>query len=288
LCFAPESPWHFVRKGRFEDAEASVRRLQGEDCPTSPKDAVAAIHHVNTLEEELSVGTSYRDCFKGFELRRTEIACLCFAGQIMSGTPIAYNATYFFEQVGLDSSVIYNLNIGGTVLALFGAVCSWLFLMPRFGRRTIYVCGTFTMGTLLYIIGLLNIWSDKSRRVGLSQSILALVWKFCFQLSAGQLGWAIPAEVGSTRLRQKTIVLARNAYYITLVIANVLQPYMINPTAWGLSGYTGKHKDFHSAASEGQRDRELTTDTRFCLGHHSLLYLHLGILQASRDQRSYF
>jgi SP family general alpha glucoside:H+ symporter-like MFS transporter len=206
----------------------------------------------------------------------------------MSGTPIAYNATYFFEQVGLDSSVIYNLNIGGTVLALFGAVCSWLFLMPRFGRRTIYVCGTFTMGTLLYIIGLLNIWSDKSRRVGLSQSILAPVWKFCFQLSAGQLGWAIPAEVGSTRLRQKTIVLARNAYYITLVIANVFQPYMINPTAWGLSGYTGKHKDFHSAASEGQRDRELTTDTRFCLGHHSLLYLHLGILQASRDQRSYF
>lgn len=240
LSFAPESPWHLVRKGRFEESEAVLRRLQDDDCPTNPKDTVAAIHHVNSLEEQLSVGTSYRDCFKGFELRRTEIACLCFAGQIMSGTPIAYNATYFYEQVGLASDVIYNLNLGGTVLALVGATCSWIFLMPRVGRRTIYVCGTFTMGTMLYLIGILNIWSSKNSNIGLGQAIIAVVWKFVFQLSTGQLGWAIPAEVGSTRLRQKTIVLARNAYYIVLVIANVLQPYMMNPTAWGLSGYTGK------------------------------------------------
>lgn len=60
-----------------------------------------------------------------------------------------------------------------------------------------------------------------------------------FQLSAGQLGWALPAEVGSTRLRQKTICLARNAYYIVSVIAGVLQPYFMNPKAWNLRGYAG-------------------------------------------------
>lgn len=62
---------------------------------------------------------------------------------------------------------------------------------------------------------------------------------FIFQLSAGQLGWALPAEVGSTRLRQKTICLARNAYYIVSVIAGVLQPYFMNPKAWNLRGYAG-------------------------------------------------
>ena len=63
---------------------------------------------------------------------------------------------------------------------------------------------------------------------------MTLIWKVCFQLSVGQLGWALPAEVGSTRLRQKTIVLARNTYYIAQVIANTLQPYFMNPSAWNL------------------------------------------------------
>lgn len=110
--------------------------------------------------------------------------------------------------------------------------------MPNFGRRNIYLTGVGGMVTTLFIIGILNRWVDQYS-VGLAQAIMTLVWKVCFQLSVGQLGWAIPAEVGSTRLRQKTIVLARNTYYISQVIANVLQPYFMNPSAWNLRGYTG-------------------------------------------------
>ena len=73
----------------------------------------------------------------------------------------------------------------------------------------------------------------------MSQAVLTLVWTFVFQLSAGQLGWALPAEIGSTRLRQKTICLARNGYALTSVVAGVLQPYFMNPTKWNLKGYTG-------------------------------------------------
>jgi MFS transporter, SP family, general alpha glucoside:H+ symporter len=94
------------------------------------------------------------------------------------------------------------------------------------------------MATTLIIIGIINPWVNR-RSVGLSQASLTVVWKLFFQLSVGQLGWAIPAEIGSTRLRQKTIVLARNSYYISQVIGNVLQPYFMNPTAWNLRGYTG-------------------------------------------------
>lgn len=45
--------------------------------------------------------------------------------------------------------------------------------------------------------------------------------------------------MGSTRLRKKTICLARNSYYIVSVISQVLQPYFMNPTQWNLNGYTG-------------------------------------------------
>lgn len=140
--------------------------------------------------------------------------------------------------MGLNTDLLYKLNVGGTALALFGTFVNWFVLMPYFGRRTVYVAGMFGMATILFVIGILNVWTDR-RSVALTQASLTLVWTFTFQLSAGQLGWALPAEIGSTRLRQKTVCLARNAYYLVSVIAGVLSPYFMNPTAWNLRGYTG-------------------------------------------------
>ena len=110
--------------------------------------------------------------------------------------------------------------------------------MPYFGRRVIYLWGLLGMTIVLFLIGILNVHT-KVYTYGITQSSLCIVWTFFFQLSVGQLGWALPAEVGSTRLRQKTICLARNSYYIVAVVANVLQPYFMNPLQWNLKGYTG-------------------------------------------------
>lgn len=240
ISFAPSSPWHEVRMERYDEAEKSLRRLQRASADIDPRDTLAAIIYTNNLEQKLSIGTSYWDCFKSFELRRTEIACMCFMGQPLSGAPFAYNSTYFFEQVGLDPETTYSLNLGGTGLALFATLLNWFFIMPRFGRRPVYIVGMGVMALTLVLIGILQVWGDK-QNVGFAQSALCLFWTFSFQMSAGQLGWALPAEVGSTRLRQKTICIARNAYYVVNVVSGVLQSYFINPTAWNLSGYSGTY-----------------------------------------------
>ncbi|KAH8171475.1 sugar transporter domain-containing protein [Sarocladium implicatum] len=246
VCFfMPESPWHLVRKGRYSEAEAVVGRLISKKTQDSDRHksidtrkALALIVHTNKTEEQLSIGTSYWDCFKGPELRRTEIACVCFAGQVLSGSQFAYNSTYFFQQVGIPSKTAYNLNVGGTGMALFAALMQWFCLAPYVGRRTNYLGGMLAMAVILYIIGFLQIRGD-SDSFGMTQAVLTLIWTFVFQLSAGQLGWALPAEVSSSRLRQKTICMARNAYYIAIVVANAIQPYAMNPFEWNLSGYTG-------------------------------------------------
>ena len=72
--------------------------------------------------------------------------------------------------------------------------------MPYFGRRTIYIVGMAAMCVVLMLIGVLNVWTDRDS-IALTQASLSLLWTFIFQLSAGQLGWALPAEMGSTRLR---------------------------------------------------------------------------------------
>ena len=94
------------------------------------------------------------------------------------------------------------------------------------------------MTTILFLIGFLNIKSGNQQII-ITQAALTLIWTFTFQLSAGQLGWALPAEVGSTRLRQKTICLARDSYYIINFVARTLEPYFLNPREWNLKGYTG-------------------------------------------------
>ena len=239
VYFAPESPYYLVRMNRMEDAEASLNRLKSPKATgVDVKDTLATIIYTDNLEQQLSIGTSYFDCFKGDELRRTEIACLCFAGQIFSGITFAYNSSYFFSQVGLGTDATYSLALGGTGLAFVGCLVNWFGLMPYFGRRTIYVWGMGAMCSILLLIGVLNIWTSNPS-IAMAQAVLTLGWTFVFQLSAGQLGWALPAEIGSTRLRQKTICLARDSSNITGVIGGVLQQFMMNPLAWNLKGYTG-------------------------------------------------
>lgn len=88
---------------RLNDAEKSIHRLQSAESGADPKKTLATIVYTNNLEEQLSVGTSYWDCFKSFERRRTEIACAVFGGQLVCGLCFAYASTYFFEQVRIEA-----------------------------------------------------------------------------------------------------------------------------------------------------------------------------------------
>lgn len=73
--FAPESPWNAVRRGNLDQARDSLRRLR--QTATTEEDDVesilAYIVYTTQREEAETAGASYVDCFKGTNLRRTEI-----------------------------------------------------------------------------------------------------------------------------------------------------------------------------------------------------------------------
>lgn len=192
--------------------------------------------HTNEVEIEMDAGTSYWHCFKGTNYRRTEIACMVFAGQVLSGAEFAYSGTYFYAQAGLSPNLTYSLNLIGTAIAFVGCIMSW-WLLKFFPRRNLYLCGLAGLSLCLFLIGCLDYVGNLD--AVLTQVALTVIWLFIFSTTIGPGGWCIPAEVSSTRLRSKTIGLGRNTYYVANTLARVIQPVLINPTRLDLQGKTG-------------------------------------------------
>jgi SP family general alpha glucoside:H+ symporter-like MFS transporter len=93
-----ESPWWLVRSGKLKEAEHSLRRLSRKGDTADPAKTVAMMVRTNQHELENQPGVSFFDCFKGSDLRRTEIAVVGWAVQVLSGSSFGNQGTYFFQQ----------------------------------------------------------------------------------------------------------------------------------------------------------------------------------------------
>ena len=108
IIFAPESPWFLVRKDRIDDARNTLKRL-GYVSEQEASGTLAMMLHTVKIENEVTASSNYWDCFRGVDLRRTEIARVTFAGQIPSGSTFAYSPTYFFTNAGISTDDSYAL-----------------------------------------------------------------------------------------------------------------------------------------------------------------------------------
>ena len=232
IIFAPESPWWLVRKGRYDDAEKSLRRLTSKtDGGFDPAKTVAMMIHTDELEKELVSGTRYLDCFRGVDLRRTEIACVVWMIQTLCGSGLQGYSTQFYENAGLDTIYAFDFQMGQYALAAVGVFVAWG-LMPRVGRRTLYFWGLVATFIVLMLIGAVGCAPDSNKAAPWVIGTLLLILTFIYDLTIGPVCYCLVAEMSSVRLRSKTIVLARNAYNIVGILNNILTPRMIVTTAW--------------------------------------------------------
>lgn len=152
-----------MRNGRYDDALVSLKRL-ADKKHYSEADAlrsVAMMRHTNELEMAEVAGTSYFDCFKGTNLRRTEIAAGAWAIQNWCGNPIDGFAVLFLQQAGITGDMVFNLSLITNATYIIGAIISW-YLVQYLGRRPIYVWGNFGISAFFIVIGALGFVPGKS------------------------------------------------------------------------------------------------------------------------------
>ncbi|KAH8689609.1 MFS maltose permease MalP [Talaromyces proteolyticus] len=230
--FAPESPWWYVQHGRIDEAKRSLLRLTSRSDTTFDVDkTISMMQHTNELEKEISAGTTYWDCFKGVNLRRTEIVCVAWLVQNLCGSTFMGYSTVFYIAAGLSESSSFDMTLVQYAVGAAGTIGSW-FLMSRFGRRTLYQYGILGLFCLLMIIGFTSLAPRTDAAANWAIGSMLLVFAVVYDSTVGPVCYSLVSEFSSTRLRAKSIVLARNLYNIAGIVANILTNYQLTSTAW--------------------------------------------------------
>ncbi|KAM4061147.1 major facilitator superfamily protein [Hirsutella rhossiliensis] len=240
IYLAPESPWWLVRNGRLEDAKRSIVRLTSRNSGVAFRadETLSMMVHTNAMEKAASAGTSYGDLFKGTNLRRTEIVCATWMVQTLCGSTFMSYSTYFYQQAGMAVENSFNMSIAQYGLGAIGTMTAW-FLMSVAGRRTLYLTGQLTMCSLLLAIGCTSFAGRENVPAQWAIGSMLLVYTFIYDATVGPVCYSLVSELSSTRLRTKSVVLARNLYNIVGITTNIITPRMLNPSAWNWGAKSG-------------------------------------------------
>ncbi|ORY31075.1 trehalose transport-related protein [Naematelia encephala] len=230
--FAPESAWWLARKGRFEDAERTITRCAkpGFYAEREAAGFVAFMQHTDALEKVEASQGSWKEIFKGVNLRRTEIMLGVWGVQLWNGNIITGLTVELLENAGMSVTGAFDMNLVLSAMAIIGVMISW-FALSRFGRRSIYLTGILLIGSCLLPIGILG-FVDETPSTARAMGGLMVCINLLFHISLGPVCYSIVGELPSSRLRSRSIVLGRFFYLVSAIIGTQLRARMTSVDSW--------------------------------------------------------
>ncbi|SCU86777.1 LADA_0E00232g1_1 [Lachancea dasiensis] len=241
IYLAPESPWWLVKKGKMDEARRSLNRtLNGKGIEKEVTVAKELEKIRLTIEKEKTLKScegSYLDCISDkTNRRRTRIACLAWVGQTTCGAGLMGYSTYFYQKAGVSTDMSFTFSIIQYCLGIIATFISW-WLSKHLGRFDLYAIGLGFQGIMYLIIGGLGCMETTESKM--ASGALLMVVAFFYNLGIAPVVFCLVSEIPSSRLRTKTIILARNSYNVVSIAALVLILYQLNSDKWNWGAKAG-------------------------------------------------
>ena len=193
MFFLPETPRWLMSKGREEEGEKVLRRVED---PSLIENSMAA------MRQDIAIDASqagWREILKPWLRNALIIAVgIMFFQQFVGINTVIYYSPKIFLAAGFEGAeaAIAASVIVGAVNVFFTIVS--LFVIDRLGRRKLYFIGLAGIAVALISMGLGFMLPGVTKWFLV---ISVLVYIAFFAISLGPLGWLIVSEVFPTRVR---------------------------------------------------------------------------------------
>ncbi|CRG91032.1 General alpha-glucoside permease [Talaromyces islandicus] len=231
----PESPVYYLKKNNIDNAALCYKRLYfGEDHSR----AIAKMKETLDYEQANEMhGTqsSFLECFRGVNWRRTRIAILAVSLQQCLGMSYVGHSAYILQQAGMNVKKTLMLMQVAISVGLPANIISW-FLMDTLGRRTIILHSTIAVGFLWLASGIAGCFPNSTALwfVGIAMIIIM----FTFGLGVGGAYPVLAAEVSASQLRAHTQGIAYMTGGLSTWLFSFVVPYMFNTDEGNLGAKT--------------------------------------------------
>lgn len=233
---APESPLYLSRNDQDERVKETLRRLN-KDPLFNEEGSLAMIRAVNLHEKQTSEDMGLRGCFRGINLRRTEIAIIIYLTQQWVGTPLMFYSVKVLQKGGLSQSYSLYITMGMYALCIKSTLWSMV-AMRAVGRRTLWLGGLVGEIACLSTIGGLSFFlkEDDNSKIPWAIATFLIFFAVIYNFTIGPVCYTIVAETPATRLKAATNSVARGIYIIFAMVNLFLVPNLLedSPVGWGL------------------------------------------------------
>ncbi|RSL52320.1 hypothetical protein CEP51_015080 [Fusarium floridanum] len=222
--FLPETPRYLVKRGKMDDAKASLSRLRR--LPADHPDLETELREIrDNYEYESSVTTSWFTCYQGTHLKRLLISCALQAFQQLTGVNfIFYYGTSFFQNSGVQNPFIISMITSciNTVSTLPG-----LWAVEKLGRRQILLIGAAGMGVCQLIVAIVGTVTHNSAG---QQALVAFVCIFIFFFAStwGIGAWVVSSELFSLEVRAQGLAQSVATNWLLNWALGYATPYLVD------------------------------------------------------------